>query len=87
MFSVKEARSGRPYWRRVGSDICYFKNKFRSVQGTGATFESDGLSSKPLCSVSHVFCSGLQKEVRKEELTRQFDSQEVVLAGNYRGTG
>ena len=34
MFSVKEARAGRPYWRRVGSDICYFKNKYsRAVPG------------------------------------------------------
>ena len=25
MFSVKEAMSGRPHWRRVGADICYFR--------------------------------------------------------------
>lgn len=26
MFSVQSAVDGKPYWRRVGSDICYFKN-------------------------------------------------------------
>ena len=25
MFSVKEAMEGRPHWRRVGADICYFR--------------------------------------------------------------
>ena len=25
MFSVKEAMEGRPHWRRVGTDICYFR--------------------------------------------------------------
>ena len=28
MFSVKEAMAGRPYWKRIGSDICYYKNNF-----------------------------------------------------------
>ena len=37
LFSVKEARSGRPYWRRVGSDICYFKNKFKPSSGGGGS--------------------------------------------------
>ena len=31
LFSVKEARSGRPYWRRTGSDVCYFKNRFKGA--------------------------------------------------------
>jgi hypothetical protein len=28
MFSVKEAMAGRPYWKRIGSDICYYKNNY-----------------------------------------------------------
>jgi hypothetical protein len=28
MFSVKEAMEGRPFWRRVGQDICYYRNNF-----------------------------------------------------------
>jgi len=36
MFSVAEAVAGRPYWLRVGSKICYYKNHFmRSAETTG----------------------------------------------------
>ncbi|CAH1796187.1 unnamed protein product [Owenia fusiformis] len=36
MFSVREAMEGRPYWTRVGSEICYYRNHFtRSSQVTG----------------------------------------------------
>jgi len=28
MFSVSEALQGRPYWYRVGTRICYYKNHF-----------------------------------------------------------
>ncbi|KAH0628223.1 hypothetical protein JD844_009097 [Phrynosoma platyrhinos] len=28
MYSVQEALSGRPWWIRVGTDICYYKNHF-----------------------------------------------------------
>ena len=28
MFSVKESLLGRPSWRRVGDDVCYFRNHF-----------------------------------------------------------
>ena len=28
MFSVKEAMAGRPYWKRIGRDICYYKNNY-----------------------------------------------------------
>ena len=28
LFSVKESLLGRPCWRRVGEDICYFRNHF-----------------------------------------------------------
>ncbi|KAL3865591.1 hypothetical protein ACJMK2_042966 [Sinanodonta woodiana] len=36
MFSVMESMQGRPYWVRVGSDICYYKNHFtRSPLVTG----------------------------------------------------
>ncbi|XP_061482683.1 cytosolic carboxypeptidase 1 isoform X2 [Rhineura floridana] len=28
MYSVQEALSGRPWWTRVGTDICYYKNHF-----------------------------------------------------------
>lgn len=26
MYSVQEALNGRPFWTRVGTDVCYFKN-------------------------------------------------------------
>ncbi|XP_033749645.1 LOW QUALITY PROTEIN: cytosolic carboxypeptidase 1-like [Pecten maximus] len=36
MFSVSEALDGKPYWSRVGTDICYYRNHFtRSAQATG----------------------------------------------------
>jgi len=36
MFSVSEALQGRPYWYRVGTRICYYKNHFvRSSQTAG----------------------------------------------------
>jgi len=36
MFSVSEALQGRPYWYRVGTRICYYKNHFvRSAQTAG----------------------------------------------------
>ena len=36
MYSVCEASQGRPYWTRVGTEICYYKNHFvRSSQTTG----------------------------------------------------
>ncbi|XP_030049532.1 cytosolic carboxypeptidase 1 isoform X2 [Microcaecilia unicolor] len=36
MYSVQEALQGRPWWLRVGSDICYYKNHFsRSTVATG----------------------------------------------------
>ena len=28
MFSVKEAMAGRPYWKRIGRDVCYYKNNY-----------------------------------------------------------
>lgn len=30
MFSVKEAMLGRPYWRRVGVNISYYRNHFNN---------------------------------------------------------
>jgi len=39
MFSVKEAMEGRPHWRRVGADICYFRNNFsKSSQINGDNY-------------------------------------------------
>ncbi|KAM4710064.1 cytosolic carboxypeptidase 1 [Discoglossus pictus] len=36
MYSVQEALASRPWWTRVGSDICYYKNHFsRSSIATG----------------------------------------------------
>lgn len=36
MYSVKDALQGRPYWLRVGSEICYYKNHFmRSAAAAG----------------------------------------------------
>nr|XP_033783692.1 cytosolic carboxypeptidase 1 isoform X2 [Geotrypetes seraphini] len=36
MYSVQEALQGRPWWLRVGNDICYYKNHFsRSSIATG----------------------------------------------------
>jgi hypothetical protein len=36
MFSVSEALQGRPFWYRVGTKLCYYKNHFvRSTQTTG----------------------------------------------------
>ncbi|XP_072161531.1 cytosolic carboxypeptidase 1 isoform X2 [Bemisia tabaci] len=29
LFSVKEATLGRPGWRRIGTDICYYRNSYR----------------------------------------------------------
>ena len=33
-FSVTDAAVGRPYWRRVGQDICYYKNYLQHPSGT-----------------------------------------------------
>lgn len=39
MFSVKEALEGRPHWRRVGADICYYRNNFsKSSQINGDNY-------------------------------------------------
>ncbi|NWI15558.1 CBPC4 carboxypeptidase, partial [Crypturellus soui] len=35
MYSVKEALQGRPCWLRVGSDISYYKNHYRSCAAVG----------------------------------------------------
>ncbi|NXD14947.1 CBPC4 carboxypeptidase, partial [Nothocercus nigrocapillus] len=35
MYSVKEALQGRPSWLRVGSDISYYKNHYRSCAAGG----------------------------------------------------
>ncbi|XP_074650112.1 cytosolic carboxypeptidase 1-like isoform X2 [Tubulanus polymorphus] len=36
IYSVVEAVAGRPYWKRFGTEICYYKNHFiRSSQTTG----------------------------------------------------
>ncbi|KAM9470800.1 cytosolic carboxypeptidase 4 isoform 2-T2 [Clarias gariepinus] len=33
MYSVKEALEGRPQWVRTGTEICYYRNNFRSSEG------------------------------------------------------
>lgn len=45
MFSVKEAMAGRPYWRRVGEDIAYFRNNFsKSSQINGDNYMTASLT-------------------------------------------
>uniref|UniRef100_A0A8C9VA41 AGBL carboxypeptidase 1 n=1 Tax=Scleropages formosus TaxID=113540 RepID=A0A8C9VA41_SCLFO len=33
LFSVREALEGRPYWVRIGSEICYYRNHYCPFQG------------------------------------------------------
>lgn len=65
MFSVAEAMKGRPYWIRVGSEICYYKNHFlRSSQTTGgvrgksyytATFSIVFKHNKDVCYMAYHY--------------------------------
>ncbi|KAJ8304681.1 hypothetical protein KUTeg_018264, partial [Tegillarca granosa] len=65
MFSVMEAMEGRPYWTRVGTDICYYKNHFaRSPQATGgvkgktyftATFTVKFKHNKDVCYMAYHY--------------------------------
>lgn len=65
MFSVTESIEGRPFWFRVGTDICYYKNHFtRSAQATGgvkgktyytATFTVKFKHNKDICYMAYHF--------------------------------
>ncbi|XP_076102521.1 cytosolic carboxypeptidase 1-like isoform X2 [Mytilus galloprovincialis] len=65
MFSVTESIEGRPFWSRVGTDICYYKNHFtRSAQATGgvkgktyftATFTVKFKHNKDICYMAYHF--------------------------------
>lgn len=65
MFSVKEAMEGRPYWTRVGKEICYYRNHFiRSAQTTGGvrgksyyttTFTINFQHAKDICYLAYHY--------------------------------
>lgn len=83
MFSVTESIEGRPFWSRVGTDICYYKNHFtRSAQATGgvkgktyftATFTVKFKHNKDICYMAYHFpytYTTLQVSLRKKLLMK-----------------
>ena len=58
MFSVSEAMQGRPFWYRVGTRICYYKNHFvRSSQTAG------GIRGKTYYTASFTITFKQQRDV------------------------
>ena len=61
MFSVKEALAGKPYWKRIGTDICYYRNTFsKSSQVDGdnymtASFSIDFPHDGDICYLAYHY--------------------------------
>ncbi len=61
MFSVKEAMAGRPHWKRIGTDICYYRNGYsKSSQVDGdnymtATFNVTFPHDDDVCYLAYHF--------------------------------
>ncbi len=61
MFSVKEAMSGRPHWKRIGNDICYYRNSFsKSSQVDGDNYMTASFSvtfphDRDICYLAYHF--------------------------------
>lgn len=54
MYSQKEAMVGRPYWQRVGTDICYYKNHYRRNTPSGGPTTSQNFAARTHYTAS--FC-------------------------------
>lgn len=58
MFSIQEALSGRPFWFRTGSNICYYKNCYtrsRSKSYFTASFQITFQHSEDICYLAYHF--------------------------------
>ena len=58
MFSIQEALSGRPFWFRTGSNICYYKNCYtrtRTKSYFTASFQITFPHGEDICYLAYHF--------------------------------